>query len=100
MRNKPTTTTTTTVYLHTVLFVYNSCTTLLFLAEYATVGYMAKRIQMRKNRYQNLQKAADAKKAEAAASAPPPQPQQVSMPPMGQGGPPPGLNNGGMSNQP
>ena len=43
---------------------------------------MAKRIQMRKNRYQNLQKAADAKKAEAAAAAaaaaPPPPPPQVS----------------------
>ncbi len=67
----------------------------IFLSEYATVGYMAKRIQMRKNRYQTLQKAADAKKAEAAASAPPPPP--PGMPP--QGGPPPGLNNGGMSNQ-
>ena len=34
------------------------------LAEYATVGYMAKRIQMRKNRYLNMQKNNDAKKAE------------------------------------
>ncbi len=48
--------------------------------------------QMRKNRYQNLQKAADAKKAEvaaavAAANAPPPLP---IMPP--QVGPSPGHN--------
>ena len=54
----------------------------LLISEYATVGYMAKRIQMRKNRYQNLQKAADAKKAEvaaaAAAAAAPPPPPQVS----------------------
>jgi hypothetical protein len=34
-------------------------------AEYATVGYMAKRIQMRKNRYLNMQKNNEAKKAEA-----------------------------------
>jgi hypothetical protein len=33
-------------------------------AEYATVGYMAKRIQMRKNRYLNMQKNNEAKKAE------------------------------------
>lgn len=54
----------------------------LLISEYASVGYMAKRIQMRKNRYQNLQKAADAKKAEvaaaAAAAAAPPPPPQVS----------------------
>ncbi len=34
------------------------------LTEYATVGYMAKRIQMRKNRIQALQKMAEQKKKE------------------------------------
>ena len=35
------------------------------LAEYASVGYMAKRIQMRKNRFLALQKMAEQKKNEA-----------------------------------
>jgi hypothetical protein len=41
--------------------------------EYATVGYMAKRIQMRKNRFLAIQKIAEQKKAglEAAHVAPP-----------------------------
>ena len=34
-------------------------------AEYASVGYMAKRIQMRKNRFLALQKMAEQKKNEA-----------------------------------
>jgi hypothetical protein len=34
------------------------------VAEYATVGYMAKRIQMRKNRYLNMQKNNESKKAD------------------------------------
>jgi len=35
-----------------------------FIVEYATVGYMAKRIQMRKNRYLTIQKNNEAKKPE------------------------------------
>ena len=35
------------------------------LTEYASVGYMAKRIQMRKNRFLALQKMAEQKKNEA-----------------------------------
>ncbi|GFG28173.1 hypothetical protein Cfor_07825, partial [Coptotermes formosanus] len=47
-----------------------SCST-----EYATVGYMAKRIQMRKNRFLAIQKIAEQKKAGLdAAHAPPPGP--------------------------
>ena len=37
------------------------------LTEYASVGYMAKRIQMRKNRFLALQKMAEQKKNEALA---------------------------------
>lgn len=33
-----------------------------FVTEYATVGYMAKRIQMRKNRFLAIQKIAEQKK--------------------------------------
>jgi gamma-aminobutyric acid receptor subunit beta len=39
-----------------------------FLTEYASVGYMAKRIQMRKNRFLALQKMAEQKKNEMAAA--------------------------------
>jgi hypothetical protein len=43
--------------------------------EYATVGYMAKRIQMRKNRFLAIQKIAEQKKAGLeAAHGPPPGP--------------------------
>ena len=35
------------------------------ISEYASVGYMAKRIQMRKNRFLALQKMAEQKKNEA-----------------------------------
>ena len=38
-------------------------------AEYASVGYMAKRIQMRKNRFLALQKMAEQKKNEAMVAA-------------------------------
>ena len=38
-------------------------------AEYASVGYMAKRIQMRKNRFLALQKMAEQKKNEAMMAA-------------------------------
>ena len=37
----------------------------IFHLEYASVGYMAKRIQMRKNRFLALQKMAEQKKNEA-----------------------------------
>ena len=37
----------------------------IFYLEYASVGYMAKRIQMRKNRFLALQKMAEQKKNEA-----------------------------------
>ena len=36
-----------------------------FISEYASVGYMAKRIQMRKNRFLAIQKMAEQKKNEA-----------------------------------
>ncbi len=49
------------------------------LSEYASVGYMAKRIQMRKNRFLALQKMAEQKKNDA----------------MGMGMPTAALNNGG-----
>lgn len=37
-------------------------------AEYAAVGYIAKRIEMRKKRYQNLQKLAEQRRAALASS--------------------------------
>ena len=37
----------------------------MLVAEYASVGYMAKRIQMRKNRFLAIQKMAEQKKNEA-----------------------------------
>jgi hypothetical protein len=43
---------------------YFSCT-----AEYAAVGYIAKRIEMRKKRYQNLQKLAEQRRAAMQASS-------------------------------
>ena len=39
------------------------------IVEYASVGYMAKRIQMRKNRFLALQKMAEQKKNEAMMAA-------------------------------
>ena len=48
---------------HTVL--WNNVVFFLFHLEYASVGYMAKRIQMRKNRFLALQKMAEQKKNEA-----------------------------------
>lgn len=44
----------TYVQLHILLFY--------IISEYATVGYMAKRIQMRKNRFLAIQKIAEQKK--------------------------------------
>lgn len=42
-----------------------TCTAKSLVSEYASVGYMAKRIQMRKNRFLALQKMAEQKKNEA-----------------------------------
>lgn len=42
--------------------VLNGCFQISFVTEYATVGYMAKRIQMRKNRFLAIQKIAEQKK--------------------------------------
>lgn len=42
---------------------------LLLCLEYASVGYMAKRIQMRKNRFLAIQKMAEQKKNEALHSS-------------------------------
>ena len=47
-----------------LLFVFSLST------EYAAVGYIAKRIEMRKKRYQNLQKLAEQRRAAMAASGP------------------------------
>ena len=41
------------------------CMLCFIFTEYASVGYMAKRIQMRKNRFLTLQKMAEQKKNEA-----------------------------------
>jgi gamma-aminobutyric acid receptor subunit beta len=41
-------------------------------AEYATVGYMAKRIQMRKNRFMAIQKIAESKKVNLDPAPPGP----------------------------
>ena len=49
-----------TSYLHVCVIV---------ISEYASVGYMAKRIQMRKNRFLALQKMAEQKKNEAMMAA-------------------------------
>ncbi|ETN62631.1 gaba receptor invertebrate [Anopheles darlingi] len=46
--------------------------------EYATVGYMAKRIQMRKQRFMAIQKIAEQKKQQAADSNHPPPPPPVA----------------------
>ena len=50
-------------------------------AEYATVGYMAKRIQMRKNRFLALQKMAEQKKSEAMNAS------NAALTALGNGGP-------------
>ena len=49
--------------------------------EYATVGYMAKRIQMRKNRFLALQKMAEQKKNEAMNAS------NAALTALGNGGP-------------
>lgn len=59
----------------TMLRLRNHSNNLSCSTEYATVGYMAKRIQMRKNRFLAIQKIAEQKKAGLdAAHAPPPGP--------------------------
>lgn len=48
--------------------IYISNSRLFFFAEYAAVGYIAKRIEMRKKRYQNLQKLAEQRRAALAST--------------------------------
>ncbi|PNF30268.1 Gamma-aminobutyric acid receptor subunit beta [Cryptotermes secundus] len=64
-------------YVKSIDVYLGTCFVMVFasLLEYATVGYMAKRIQMRKNRFLAIQKIAEQKKAGLdAAHAPPPGP--------------------------
>ena len=63
------------LFLLLCLFNWTSC------AEYATVGYMAKRIQMRKNRFLALQKMAEQKKNEAMNAS------NAALTALGNGGP-------------
>jgi len=48
--------------------IYEDSIKLISLTEYAAVGYIAKRIEMRKKRYQNLQKLAEQRRAAMAAN--------------------------------
>ncbi|XP_021919066.1 gamma-aminobutyric acid receptor subunit beta isoform X1 [Zootermopsis nevadensis] len=64
-------------YVKSIDVYLGTCFVMVFasLLEYATVGYMAKRIQMRKNRFLAIQKIAEQKKAGLeAAHGPPPGP--------------------------
>ena len=48
-----------------IYYIYYTTFTANCVSEYASVGYMAKRIQMRKNRFLAIQKMAEQKKNEA-----------------------------------
>nr|CAD7441790.1 unnamed protein product [Timema bartmani] len=70
-------------YVKSIDVYLGTCFVMVFasLLEYATVGYMAKRIQMRKNRFLAIQKIAEQKKAGMDSAHPPPPGPRPTTPP-------------------